>query len=103
MGGTREGGWQFVEFDNNLTLCRCLRLSAALGGALQGSAARGNLSRKAWDEGNNTSSSRENGRERTNIKEVSDECEQAMMMANTALRYNQQVATATNALSLEWI
>ena len=33
-----------VELDNNPTLCRCLRLSAALGGALRGSAARGNLS-----------------------------------------------------------
>ena len=32
-----------VELDNNPTLCRCLRLSAALGGALLGSAARGNL------------------------------------------------------------
>ena len=31
-----------VELDNNPTLCRCL--SAALGGALRGSAARGNLS-----------------------------------------------------------
>ena len=40
---------------------------------------------------------------RANIKEVSDGCKQAMMMANTALRYNQQVATTTNALSLEWI
>ena len=45
MGGTRDGGVAVcVEFDNNLTLCRCLRLSAALGGALRGSAARGNLS-----------------------------------------------------------
>ena len=40
---------------------------------------------------------------RANIKEVSDGCKQAMMMANTALRYNQQVATTTNALGLEWI
>ena len=44
-GGDSGGGVAVcVEFDNNLTLCRCLRLSAALGGALRGSAARGNLS-----------------------------------------------------------
>ena len=48
---------------------------------------------------------------KSNIKEVSDGCEQAMMMANTALRYNQQVGATiaiqyqvpTNALSgFEW-